>query len=114
MGPVIIAYALLVLSILSEVTASSLLVKTESFTRFFPTLVVITLFSLAIYSLTHVIKVIPLGIAYAIWAGAGIILTALIGYFVLHQHLDLPAISGIFLIILGVIIINLFSKSAGH
>lgn len=62
----------------------------------------------------QVIKVIPLGIAYAIWAGVGIILTAIVGYIVFKQALDLPAFVGIALIISGVVVINLFSQAAGH
>ena len=79
-----------------------------------PSLAVIILFSLAFYLLSQVIKVIPLGIAYAIWAGVGIILTAIIGYFVFKQSLDAAAMIGIGLIVSGVVVINLFSASTGH
>ncbi len=64
--------------------------------------------------LANVIKTIPLGIAYAIWSGVGIVLTAIVGYFLFGNRLDLPAVVGMALIILGVLIINVFSKSAGH
>ena len=68
----------------------------------------------AFYFLSMVLRSIPLGIAYAIWSGAGIVLVALVGWLVFKQHLDLPAIIGICMILGGVVVINLFSESAGH
>ena len=114
MSPLLTAYGLLALAIISEVMGSTFLVKSEGFTKFVPSIVVITLFSIAFYLLSQVIKVIPLGIAYAIWAGVGIVLTALIGFLVFRQTLDWPAILGIALIICGVVVINLFSNATGH
>ncbi|AYA02018.1 QacE family quaternary ammonium compound efflux SMR transporter [Acinetobacter sp. WCHAc010034] len=114
MNPVLIAYGMLALAIVSEVTGSTFLVKSEGFTKLWPSAAVIVLFSIAFYLLSQVIKVIPLGIAYAIWAGVGIVLTALIGYFVFRQSLDWAALIGIGLIVSGVVVINLFSNSAGH
>ena len=114
MNPVSTAYILLALAIVSEVLGSTFLLKSEGFTKLLPSLVVLVLFSVAFYCLSQVIKVIPLGISYAIWAGVGIVLTALIGYFFFRQQLDGAAIIGIALIVSGVVVINLFSKSAGH
>ncbi len=114
MNSVLFAYTLLGLAIISEVTGSTFLVKSEGFTKLWPSLAVIVLFSIAFYLLSQVIKVIPLGIAYAIWAGVGIILTAIIGYFVFKQSLDTAAMAGIGLIVAGVVVINLFSNSTGH
>lgn len=114
MSPVYMAYGMLALAIISEVTGSTFLVKSEGLTRVGPSIVVVITFCIAFYLLSQVIKVIPLGIAYAIWAGVGIVLTALIGYFVFRQTLDLAALIGIALIVSGVIVINLFSHSAGH
>ncbi|WP_353142813.1 DMT family transporter [Acinetobacter pragensis] len=114
MNPVYMAYGMLALAIISEVTGSSFLVKSEGFTKPGPTVAVIVLFCIAFYLLSQVIKVIPLGIAYAIWAGVGIVLTALIGYFVFRQSLDPAALIGIALIVSGVVVINLFSNAAGH
>ena len=114
MNSVLFAYTLLGLAIISEVTGSTFLVKSEGFTKLWPSLAVIVLFSIAFYLLSQVIKVIPLGIAYAIWAGVGIILTAIIGYFVFKQSLDAAAMAGIGLIVAGVVVINLFSNSTGH
>ncbi len=90
------------------------LVKSESFTKLWPSVAVVVLFSMAFYLLSQVIKVIPLGIAYAIWAGVGIVLTALIGFFVFRQSLDVAAMVGIGLIVSGVVVINLFSNATGH
>lgn len=114
MSPVMFAYSLLALAIVTEVTGSTFLVKSEGFTKLWPSLAVIVLFSIAFYLLSQVIKVIPLGIAYAIWAGVGIILTAVVGYFIFKQSLDFAALIGIGLIVSGVVVINMFSTSAGH
>ncbi|WP_180104243.1 SMR family transporter [Acinetobacter sp. YH12108] len=114
MNPATWAYFLLGLAIIAEVTGSTFLVKSEGFTRLWPSLAVVVLFCIAFYLLSQVIKVIPLGIAYAIWAGVGIILTAIVGYIVFKQALDLSAFIGIALIISGVVVINLFSQAAGH
>ena len=114
MNPVTQAYLLLALAIITEVTGSTLLVKSEGFSKLIPSVAVVILFAIAFYLLSHVIKVIPLGVAYAIWAGVGIILTALIGVVVLKQSLDAPAIMGILLIVCGVVVMNLFSKTTGH
>ena len=112
--PLYMAYAMLALAIITEVTGSTFLVKSEGFTKLWPSLAVVVLFSIAFYLLSQVIKVIPLGIAYAIWAGVGIILTAIVGYFIFKQNLDIPAMLGIGLIVSGVLVINLFSNSTGH
>lgn len=108
------AYALLGCAIIAEVIGSTFLVKSIGFTKLWPSLIVIVLFSTAFYLLSHVIKTIPLGIAYAIWAGVGIVLTAVVGYVVFKQTLDTPAMIGIGFIVAGVLIINLFSQSTGH
>lgn len=114
MNSLLLAYLLLGLAIITEVIGSTFIVKSEGFTKLFPSLMVLILFSIALYLLSQVIKTIPLGVAYAIWAGVGIILTAVAGYFVFKQTLDVPALIGIGLIVSGVLVINLFSKSTGH
>ncbi len=88
--------------------------KSHGVTKLVPSLLVVFFYVISFYLLSQVIKTIPLGIAYAIWAGVGIILTALVGYFIFKQSLDFAAIAGIGLIISGVLVINLFSTSAGH
>ena len=114
MNPVFMAYALLALAIVSEVTGSTFLVKSEDFTKLVPSILVFIFYVISFYLLSHVLKTIPLGIAYAIWSGIGIILTACIGFFIFRQSLDLPAVIGIVMIMGGVIVMNVFSKSVGH
>lgn len=114
MNPLTTAYILLGLAIISEVTGSTFLAKSDGFSKIIPTLITLLCFSFAFYLLSQVVKTIPLGIAYAIWSGVGIILTAIIGVTVLKNPLDLPAIIGIAFIITGVIIMNIFSKATGH
>jgi small multidrug resistance pump len=114
MNPLLLAYILLALAIISEVTGSTFLVKSEGFTQLVPSLLVFIFYVISFYLLSQVLKTIPLGIAYAIWSGVGIVLTALIGFFIFRQSLDVPAVIGIAMIIGGVIVMNVFSKSVGH
>ena len=86
----------------------------EGFTRLIPSLVVVIGYSIAFYGLALTLKVIPVGVAYAIWSGMGIVLVALIGWFVFDQKLDPAAIIGMVLIITGVVVMNVFSASSGH
>lgn len=113
MSPVL-AYLALAGAIVSEVTGSSLLMKTEQFTKLYPTIGVGICFLFSLFFLSIALKVIPLGIAYAIWAGLGIVLTATISVVFLRQSLDLPAYIGIALIVTGVVIMNALSKAATH
>ena len=114
MNVIFIAYSLLALAIISEVTGSTFLVKSEGFTNLGPSVLVVVFYVISFYLLSQVIKTIPLGIAYAIWGGVGIVLTALIGWVLFRQSLDMPAILGITMIVGGVIVMNVFSKSVGH
>lgn len=114
MNAFFLAYSLLGLAIIAEVIGSTFLVKSEGFSKLFPSIMVIILYSLAFYLLSQVIKTIPLGIAYAIWGGVGIVLTTIVGYVLFKQTLDAPAMIGIVLIVSGVVVINLFSQSTGH
>lgn len=107
-------YLFLASAILCETLATSFLKKTEQFTKPLPTMIFAIAMIASFYLLSHAVKGIPVGIAYAIWSGVGIVLISAIGYFVYKQTLDLPAIIGLLFIITGVIIINLFSKSAAH
>lgn len=113
MSPVVV-YLALGVAIVAEVIGTSLLPHTQVFTRPLPTLLMVLMYGLAFYLLAHVIRTMPVGIAYAIWSGLGIVLIAAVNYFVLKQALDLPALLGLGLIIAGVLVINLFSKSVGH
>ena len=114
MNPMLMAYILLALAIVSEVTGSTFLVKSEGFTQLVPSILVVIFYVISFYLLSQVIKTIPLGVAYAIWGGVGIVLTALIGFLMFRQSLDLAALIGIALIIGGVIVMNAFSKTVGH
>ena len=107
-------WVFLSLAILSEVIATSSLKATEGFTRFWPSLIVVVGYLLAFYLLSLTLKTIPVGIAYAIWSGVGVVLIAIIGWLFLEQPLDIPAIIGLLLIVAGVLIINVFSKTISH
>lgn len=104
----------LVTAIAFEVLATSALKETQGFTRLTPSLVTIAAYALAFYFLAIPLKTVPVGVVYAIWSGAGIVLITLIGWFRFRQVLDLPALLGIALILAGVLVINLFSSSTGH
>ena len=97
-----------------ETVATSALKASEQFTRIFPSALTIIGYLVAFYCLSITLKTIPVGIAYAIWSGVGIILISLVGIFFFKQALDLPSIIGLVLIVLGVLIINVFSKSLPH
>lgn len=105
-------YLYLGLAIIFEVIGSSFLKASEGFSKLIPSVVVIITYVIAFYCLSLSIKTIPLSIAYAIWAGVGIILTVLVSIFIFKQAIDIPAIIGIAFIITGVLIINYFSKVA--
>lgn len=107
-------YLLLFIAILFETIATSAVKSTEQFTRPIPTIITIIGYAAAFYFLSLTLKSIPIGIAYAIWSGAGIILITVAGIFLYKQIPDIPAIIGLSLIIAGVIIINLFSKTSVH
>ena len=107
-------YLILLVAIVCEVIATSALKQTEQFTRLIPSVITVAGYAAAFYFRSIVLRNIPLGIAYAIWSGAGIVLVALVGWIVFKQHLDIPAIIGICMILGGVLVINLFSESAGH
>lgn len=107
-------YLLLSLAIIAEVVATSFLTKTDGFTKPVPTLICLGFYAAAFASLAHVVKVMPVGIAYAIWCGAGIVLVAGIGWMVFGQKMDLPALIGISFILLGTVIVNVFSNSVSH
>lgn len=109
-----IAYVFLGVAIVAEVIATSALKASEGFTRLGPSLIVALGYGIAFYCLSLVMKAIPVGVSYAIWSGVGIVLISLVGWLVLKQPLDLPAMLGMTLIVAGVIVIQLFSKTAAH
>lgn len=107
-------YLFLAAAIIFEIIGTSFLKKTEQFTKLVPSLIFIIALASSFYMLTFALKGIPIGIAYAIWSAVGIVVISLIGLIVYKESLDLPAILGIGFIIVGVVIINLFSKANVH
>lgn len=101
-------------AIIFETFATSMLNKSEQFTRLLPTLLSLAGYGLSFYALSFALREIPVGIAYAIWAGLGIVLITLVGVFFFKQTPDIPAIVGLLLIVAGVVVINLFSKMSVH
>ncbi len=101
-------------AILSEVIGTSSLKASEGFTRLLPSVVVVIGYGLAFYCLSQTLKTMPVGVAYAIWSGLGTVLIALVGLVLYKQKLDSAAIVGMALIIAGVLVMNLLSKSAAH
>lgn len=108
------AFVYLALAIIAEVIATSALKASEGFTRLWPSAVVVVGYSLAFYLLSLVLRSIPVGIAYALWAGLGIVLVTLVGLVVYGERPDLPALLGIAMIIGGVVVIQLFSSVSAH
>jgi small multidrug resistance pump len=105
-------YLHLAIAILAEVVGTSALKATRGFTRPLPSLVVVCSYAVAFYFLALALQVIPVGVAYAVWSGVGIALITLIGWVVYRQRLDPPALAGIALIVLGVVVLN-WSSTAG-
>lgn len=102
------------IAIVSEVIASSALRASDGFTRLGPTLALIVGYAVSFYFLSLTLRTIPMGIAYAVWSGVGILLICIVGWLMFGQKLDLPAIIGLSLIVAGVVVLNLFSKSVVH
>ena len=107
-------YLYLTIAIVFEVVGTTALKQSDGFTKLLPSLVTVTGYALAFYFLSLPLRVLPVGIVYAIWSGVGIVLITLIGWFWFRQSLDLPALVGIAFIIAGVMIVNLFSKTLAH
>jgi small multidrug resistance pump len=104
-------YLFLAIAILSEVIATSALKATHGFTRLLPSVVVVIGYVSAFYFLSLTLRTIPIGVAYAIWSGIGIALVTAIAWWFYGQRLDLAAIIGLSLIVAGVLVLNVFSKS---
>ena len=108
------AWFYLGVAIVSEVAATSALKASDGFTRLWPSLLVVAGYAAAFYFLSLTLKSIPVAVAYAVWSGVGIALIALIGWLFFKQALDAPTLLGLALIVAGVLVLNLFSKSSGH
>ncbi len=107
-------YAILVVAIVFEVLGTSAMQAAQHFTRLAPTVTMVVCYAIAFFFLSWSLRYLPVGIAYAIWSGLGIVLISLVGYVGFGQKLDLAAVLGLGLIIAGVVVLNLFSKSTFH
>jgi small multidrug resistance pump len=102
------------IAIAVEVVATSALKASQEFTRLWPSLCVVIGYGISFYFMTISLRAIPLGVMYAIWSGVGILAISILGWIVYKQALDLPAMIGVALIVLGVVVIHLFSKTVVH
>lgn len=107
-------YIYLILAIVAETIGTTALQASQQFSKFWPSLIVVLAYGISFYLLALTLKVMPVGIVYAIWSGLGIVLIALIGFAVFGQRLDLPAVLGLGLIIADIVVIHLFSQTSGH
>ena len=109
-----IGYLYLGIAIVAEVVATSALKASEGFTRWGPTALVVVGYALAFWLLSLTLRAIPVGIAYATWSGLGVVLIALAGWWLYGQRPDAPALAGMALIVAGVLVMSLFSKTSAH
>ncbi|MBX9754910.1 MAG: SMR family transporter [Pseudomonas sp.] len=107
-------YLFLGIAIAAEVIATTSMKALDGFNKPLPLVLVVVGYGLSLWLLSLVVKTIPIGIAYAVWAGLGIVLVSIAALFIYEQKLDLPAILGMSLIVAGVVVIQLFSSTAGH
>ena len=101
-------------AIVAEVIATSALKSSEGFTRLWPSAIVVAGYGTAFFFLSLTLRQIPVGVAYAIWSGVGVVLISAVGWLVFKQKLDAPAILGMLLIVSGVVVLNVFSKATVH
>lgn len=114
MNPALITYGSLAIAIVFEVIGTSFLQQSQQFTRLLPTAGMAVCYASAFYFLSISLKAIPVGVAYAIWSGLGVVLISIIGIIVFKQTLDWAALIGLGLIVLGVVVVNGFSDSISH
>lgn len=107
-------YFYLAVAIIAEVIATSALKASDEFSKLVPSVIVVVGYGVAFYCLSMVLKTIPVGVAYAVWSGLGIVLISIVGLVMFGQKLDLAAIVGMLLIVSGVVVMNVFSKTVGH
>ena len=114
MNAMLAAYTALGAAIILEVSGSTLLKLSQQFTKLWPSLGMLVCFILSLYCLSLALKMVPLGVAYAVWAGLGIVLTAVVSVVVFKMALDFWAVTGIAMIVGGVLVMNLLSGSVSH
>jgi small multidrug resistance pump len=107
-------YIALFFAVAAETIGTTALQASQQFSKLWPSVICVVSYAVAFYLLSLALKVMPVGILYAIWSGLGIVLIAAIGYAVFGQKLDAPAVLGITLILAGIITIHLFSDSTSH
>lgn len=107
-------YIILLLAVICEVTATTALARSENFTRLVPTIITVAGYGLAFWLLSFPLRTIPTGVVYAIWSGMGIVLISAFSWIWYRQALDMPALLGMGLILLGVVIVNVFSTTMSH
>ncbi len=107
-------YILLIFAVLAETIGTTALQASQQFTRFWPSVLVVIAYSVSFYLLAQTLRVMPVGVVYAMWSGLGIVMIAIIGYLVFGQRLDLPALIGIGMILCGILVIHLFSQTSPH
>ncbi|MGE3319228.1 MAG: multidrug efflux SMR transporter [Candidatus Berkiella sp.] len=108
------SYLYLAIAIIAEVIATSSLKACAEFTKLIPSILVVGGYCVAFYFLMLSLRTIPVGVAYAIWSGVGVVVVAIISYFLFRQSLDIPAMIGIAMIIAGVLVIQTLSSSSAH
>jgi small multidrug resistance pump len=109
-----VTYVYLIIAVIAEVIATSALKSSEQFTRLWPSLTVVAGYGCAFFFLSLVLPSMPVGIAYAVWSGLGVVLVAISAAVIYHQVPDVPAIIGMVLITTGVVVMNLFSSTVSH
>lgn len=102
------------IAIVSETLATSALKQSDGFSRLLPSIIVVLGYASAFYFLSLTLRAMPIGIAYAVWSGIGIVLITLIGWIVFGQKLDIATLLGMALIIAGVVVMNVFSSGNQH
>ncbi|UWQ89736.1 SMR family transporter [Aliisedimentitalea scapharcae] len=109
-----VQYLYLFIAVAAETIGTTALQASQQFSRLGPSLIVIVAYAFSFYMMGLTLKLMPVGIVYAIWSGLGIVLIAAIGFVVFGQKLDLPAVLGMVMIVLGILVIHLFSNSSTH
>ncbi|MDA5095691.1 SMR family transporter [Aliiroseovarius sp. KMU-50] len=107
-------YLVLIFAVIAETIGTSALQASHQFTRLWPSVTVVVAYGISFALLAWVLKFMPVGIAYALWSGLGIVFIAIIGFTVFGQKLDVPAVIGLTLIVAGIAVINLFSATSTH
>ncbi|MEG0919771.1 MAG: SMR family transporter [Comamonas sp.] len=109
-----LSWAYLLTAIVAEVIATSALKASDGFSRLWPSVITVAGYCVAFYCLSLTLKYMPVGVAYAVWSGLGVVLITAVSWILFGQKLDAPALIGMGLIVAGVIVMNVFSKSVSH